>query len=71
MIAAAQGISLTVDEFMGMGASILKKEKAFNTAAGFTNEDDRLPEFFEYEPVPPHNAVWDFTGAEIDEVWNF
>ena len=71
MIAATQGTSLTVDEFMGMGASILKKEKAFNTAAGFTNEDDRLPEFFEYEPVPPHNAVWDFSGAEIDEVWNF
>jgi len=36
----------------------------------FTNEDDRLPEFFE-EPIPPHNAMWDFTGEEIDSFWKF
>ena len=44
---------------------MLRTEHEFNLAAGFTNKDDRLPEFFE-EPVPPHNAVWDFTGEEID-----
>jgi aldehyde:ferredoxin oxidoreductase len=30
----------------------------------------QLPEFFE-EEVPPHNAVWDFSGEEIDLFWNF
>jgi len=40
-------------------------------AAGFSNADDRLPECFEYEPVPPHNVVWDFTGEEFDKFWDF
>ncbi|MBP1753462.1 MAG: aorA-2, partial [Geobacteraceae bacterium] len=42
----------------------------FNMAAGMTNKDDRLPEFFE-EEIPPHNAVWDMTDAELDSFWNF
>jgi aldehyde:ferredoxin oxidoreductase len=50
---------------------VLKTERKFNIEAGFTNQHDRLPEFFKYEPVPPHNAVWDFTDEEIDAFWNF
>jgi aldehyde:ferredoxin oxidoreductase len=71
MINARFGISLTADDVTNLGMSILKTEHAFNVAAGFTNLDDRLPEFFETNPVPPHNAVWDFTGEEIDTFWNF
>ena len=71
MINARFGISLTADDVTNLGMSILKTEHSFNTAAGFTNLDDRLPEFFETEPVPPHNAVWDFSGEEIDTFWNF
>ncbi len=71
MLNARFGIGLTADDVTNLGMSILKTEHAFNTAAGFTNLDDRLPEFFETEPVPPHNAVWDFTGEEIDTFWNF
>ena len=71
MINARYDISLTGDDVVELGKYILKTEKAFNEAAGFTNADDRLPEFFEYEPIPPHNVVWDFTGEEIDEFWNF
>jgi aldehyde:ferredoxin oxidoreductase len=71
MINAAYGLQLTGDDVTALGARILKTEHAFNVAAGFTSADDRLPEFFEYEPVPPHNAIWDFTGEEIDEFWNF
>jgi len=71
MINARFGISLTADDVTNLGMSILKTEHAFNLAAGFTNLDDRLPEFFETNPVPPHNAVWDFTGDEIDTFWNF
>ena len=47
MIGARFGVEMSVDDFVGLGARILKMEKAFNTAAGFTAEDDRLPEFFE------------------------
>lgn len=71
MINARYGISLTGDDVTALGKSVLKVERAFNAAAGFTNAHDRLPEFFEYEPCPPHNAVWDFTPEEIDEVFNF
>jgi aldehyde:ferredoxin oxidoreductase len=49
---------------------VLKTENAFNIGAGFTNKDDRLPEFFS-EPVAPHNAVWDFSGVEVDAFWDF
>jgi aldehyde:ferredoxin oxidoreductase len=70
MINACFGLDLTPDWLGGLGVNTLKTERAFNMAAGFTNKDDRLPEFFK-EPLPPHNAVWDFTDEEIDEFWNF
>jgi aldehyde:ferredoxin oxidoreductase len=71
MINAQYGLNLGADEFMEMGKRILKTEHAFNQAAGFGKAQDRLPEFFSYEPIPPHNAVWDFTDEELDEFWNF
>lgn len=70
MLNARFGLELTPDWIGGLGVNTLKAERAFNIAAGFTNKDDRLPEFFK-EPVAPHNAVWDFTDDEIDEFWNF
>jgi aldehyde:ferredoxin oxidoreductase len=71
MINAQYGLSLTGDDVTALGKSTLKVERAFNQAAGITNAHDRLPEFFEYEPLPPHNTVWDFSPEEIDEVFNF
>ncbi len=71
MLNARFGISLTAEDVADLGKSILKTERAFNMAAGFTNLDDRLPEFFTLEPVAPHNAVWDFSGEEIDSFWDF
>lgn len=70
MINAQYGTNWTVDDWFNLGRSVLKTERAFNEAAGFTNNDDRLPEFFN-EPVPPHNATWDFTGEELDQVYQF
>jgi aldehyde:ferredoxin oxidoreductase len=71
LINARFGIALTGDDVVNLGKYILKTERAFNIAAGFTNLDDRLPEFFYTEPVPPHNVVFDFSGEEIDTFWNF
>ncbi|MCK4303213.1 MAG: aldehyde ferredoxin oxidoreductase [Candidatus Eisenbacteria sp.] len=71
MINACFGIKLTADDVTALGKKILKTERAFNVAAGFTNQDDRLPEFFREETVPPHNAIWDFTDEEIDAFWDF
>ena len=71
MINAQYGISLTATDVDDLGKYVLKVERDFNKRAGFTNAHDRLPEFFEYEPLPPHNQVWDFTPEEIDEVFKF
>jgi aldehyde:ferredoxin oxidoreductase len=70
MINARYGGNLTAEGVVEFGKYVLKTEHEFNLAAGFTNKDDRLPEFFE-EPVPPHNAVWDMTDADLDSFWNF
>ena len=70
MINAQYGLSLTGDDVTALGKSILTAERGFNRRAGFTNVDDRLPEFFEDE-CPPHNTTWDFTDEEIDQVLNF
>jgi aldehyde:ferredoxin oxidoreductase len=71
MLNAKDGLNWTADQWLDLGRKILVTEHEFNLAAGFTNKDDRLPEFFEHEPLPPHNAVWDFTGEEIDAFWKF
>jgi aldehyde:ferredoxin oxidoreductase len=71
LINARFGIALTGDDVVNLGKYILKTEKAFNEAAGFTKADDRLPEFFSTEPLPPHNVVWDLADEEIDSFWDF
>jgi aldehyde:ferredoxin oxidoreductase len=70
MINAQYGISLVADDVTELGKFVLRTERAFNKAAGFTKEDDRLPEFFK-EECPPHNTTWDFTEEEMDEIHNF
>ncbi|MFN2353445.1 MAG: aldehyde ferredoxin oxidoreductase C-terminal domain-containing protein, partial [Desulfopila sp.] len=71
LINARFGLSLTGDDVVNLGKYILKTEKTFNEKAGFTKEDDRLPEFFHTESLPPHNVVWDYQGEEIDSFWDF
>jgi aldehyde:ferredoxin oxidoreductase len=71
LINARFGLALTGDDVVSLGKYILKTERAFNQAAGFSEVDDRLPEFFYTEPIAPHNVVFDFTGPEIDTFWNF
>ena len=71
LLNARFGIALTGDDVVALGQSILKTERAFNIAAGFTSADDKLPEFFYSEPLPPHNVVFDFTDEEIATFWDF
>ncbi|SFR05643.1 aldehyde ferredoxin oxidoreductase family protein [Desulfoscipio geothermicus] len=70
MINAMYGTSLTTDDVVVLGKSILKNEREFNEKAGFTKADDRLPEFFYNEELPPHNTMFTLT-TELDEVFNF
>ena len=66
---AVLGTQYTGDDVVGLGSEILRKERAFNEAAGFTKAHDRLPEFMENEPLPPHNVVFDVPNEALDAVY--
>ena len=68
-VAGVMGVDISADDVVEWGKEILKKERLFNEAAGFTNADDRMPEFMRYEPLPPHNVVWDVPDEELDKVY--
>ncbi len=62
------GTDWTVDDIGRIGEEIIQKERAFNTAAGFTRAHDRLPEFMKHEELPPHNVVFDVPDETLDRV---
>jgi aldehyde:ferredoxin oxidoreductase len=64
------GTDWTMDDVGRVGKEILDKEIAFNRGAGFTKADDRIPEFMKYEPLPPHDGVWDVPDETLDAVFN-
>ncbi len=68
MLNAQYGLELTLDDVSKLGESVLEVEREFNRLAGFTRADDRLPEFFRYEPLPPHNTVFDVPDAQLDTI---
>jgi aldehyde:ferredoxin oxidoreductase len=71
MVNAKYGLSLTGDDVGALGQRVLTMERDFNKRAGFTAADDRLPEFFKIEKLPPHNEVFDVPDEELDTVFNF
>lgn len=71
LIRARTGKDLGQNAMTEMGRQVLKLEHEFNRKAGFTNKDDRLPDFFKKEPLPPHNAVFKVEDKDLDEVYNF
>jgi aldehyde:ferredoxin oxidoreductase len=71
VISGFSGQPLTADDVSDLGKSILRQEREFNAAAGFTSKDDRLPAFFKTEPIAPHNVTFSVTDEELDSVFNF
>ena len=65
------GLSLTGDDVTALGQSILKNEREFNLAAGFTAKDDRLPEYFKKEKLPPHDITFLVEDEDLDQVFNW
>ena len=70
-ISAFTGESLDENYLVNLGTSVLKAERRFNDAAGFTEKDDRLPRFFLEEKLPPSGNVFDVSEKEIDSVNRF
>lgn len=71
LMSTVVGRQLSVDDILEMGRNLLRVERDFNRAAGFTNVHDRLPEFFTTEALEPKGVVFDITAEELDEVFNF
>ncbi len=63
------GTEYTTDDVFDLGAAVLRTERAFNEAAGLGKAHDRLPEFMKYEPLPPHNTVFDVPDEALDAVF--
>ncbi len=71
MLNSFHGLGLTGDDVTALGKSILTKERDFNARAGFTAQDDRLPEYFKNEKLAPHGVTFDVSDEELDEVFNW
>jgi len=65
------GASLTADDVTALGKSILETERDFNARAGFTSKDDRLPDYFKNEALPPHNVTFAVEDKDLDEVMSW
>ena len=71
MINAFYGLSLTADDVAALGKKVLKFERDFNERAGFSSKDDRLPDYFKNEKLPPHNVTFTVKDEDLDELFNF
>jgi aldehyde:ferredoxin oxidoreductase len=52
-----------------LGQETIRLERAFNQAAGFRPEDDRIPDWLCAEPLPPTGAVFDVPDEELDHIF--
>ena len=71
LLNAFYGLNLDANGVVELGKKVLKTERDFNTRAGFTKAHDRLPRFFQREPVAPHNVVFQVTDEDLDKVFNW
>ncbi len=71
LIGSFSGSPMTADDVTAFGQTIIKLEREFNAKAGFTNEADRLPDYFQSEPLAPHNVTFAVTAEELDQVHNY
>ncbi|SDP42428.1 aldehyde ferredoxin oxidoreductase C-terminal domain-containing protein [Desulforhopalus singaporensis] len=60
--------SLEEQYLMRLGKMVLDEERKFNLAVGFTEKDDRLPEFFRTEHLEQKGSKFDVTDEELDSV---
>jgi len=65
------GADMTGDDVNALGMKILKLERDFNAAAGLTNKDDRLPDYFKKEQLAPHNVTFQVSDEDLDQVHNY
>ena len=60
-----------MDKIMEIGENTLKLEVAFNKAAGFTEADNKLPDFFKTIPSPATGSVFDIDEQDLATALEF
>jgi aldehyde:ferredoxin oxidoreductase len=68
---ATYGLNLTADSVTELGKKVLSMERDFNSRAGFTKAQDRLPRFMTTEPLAPHNVTFQVKDEDLDKVFNW
>jgi len=71
LINARYGWQVGTDFLQVLGREVLLLEREFNRRAGFTREDDRVPEWMRREALPPTGAVFDVADEDLDSVFNW
>jgi aldehyde:ferredoxin oxidoreductase len=71
LVQAAYGWEVPDNYLQVLGKETILMEREWNRRAGFTKDDDRLPEWMRREPLPPHNTVFDVSDEDLDSVFDF
>ncbi|MGW8249230.1 MAG: aldehyde ferredoxin oxidoreductase C-terminal domain-containing protein, partial [Anaerolineales bacterium] len=71
LLNARYGWQVDKDILKALGRETIQLEREFNARAGFTKQDDRLPEWMTREPLPPHNSVFDVSDEELDDIFSW
>ncbi len=71
MLHAKYGTSFDPQYMTELGKRVLRTEREFNLKAGLTKDDDRLPEFYYREGLPPHNKPFLVKNEDMDRLFDF
>jgi aldehyde:ferredoxin oxidoreductase len=57
-------------DVQAMAVECLRAEREFNQRAGVSEQVCDVPEFMRFEPLPPHDSVFDVDLAEMRRIWD-
>ncbi len=69
LFSGAFGGEWDAGKITNIGRQTISMERKFNKAAGFTQEDDCLPEFFYKEVAPSTGAIFDLTPEDMADTF--
>ena len=69
MIGMRLGRPFDARSYAAVGMQVLEAELEFNRKAGFTREDDRLPDFFYKEKLSPNDYVFPISAEDLDKTF--
>jgi aldehyde:ferredoxin oxidoreductase len=71
LLNARYGWEVGSDILKSLGRETLRLERKFNALTGFTSAQDRIPTWMTEEKLPPHNAVFDVSEADLDSLFDW